>query len=230
MTFKRKATPVAVLAVAALALTACAQSDRDDSGSDTGSTSGSDGGTSTFTFGAAGAPKVMDPFYATDGETFRVTRQMFEGLVGIKAGSAEIEPELAELDPCPAHVEDADDDALAVHGRRGGNAQIDSLAQQRHPRPPVLRQAALGNVQLGQDLDARDHGRRQPGRRGAHLTQAAMNAVAHAQRHVVDLVAAGAQLHRRGALDGDVGLDAATARDDEDDERQEAHHCTASAS
>ena len=40
-------------------------------------------GTSTFTFGAAGAPKVMDPFYATDGETFRVTRQMMEGLVGI---------------------------------------------------------------------------------------------------------------------------------------------------
>ena len=38
----------------------------------------------------------MDPFYATDGETFRVTRQMFEGLVGIKAGSAEVEPELAE--------------------------------------------------------------------------------------------------------------------------------------
>lgn len=96
MTFKRKATPVAVLAVAALALTACAQSDRDDSGSDTGSSSGADGGTSTFTFGAAGAPKVTDPFYATDGETFRVTRQMFEGLVGIKAGSAEVEPELAE--------------------------------------------------------------------------------------------------------------------------------------
>ena len=94
MTFKRKATPFAVLTVAALALTACAQSDRDDSGSDSGS--GSSGGTSTFTFGAAGAPKVMDPFYATDGETFRVTRQMFEGLVGIKAGSAEVEPELAE--------------------------------------------------------------------------------------------------------------------------------------
>ena len=93
MTFKRKATPFAVLTVAALALTACAQSDRKDSESDTGSSAG---GNSTFTFGAAGAPKVMDPFYATDGETFRVTRQMFEGLVGIKAGSAEVEPELAE--------------------------------------------------------------------------------------------------------------------------------------
>ncbi|MFC7487637.1 ABC transporter substrate-binding protein [Knoellia sp. CPCC 206453] len=93
MTFKRKATPFAVLTVAALALTACAQSDRKDS--DSGSGTGS-GGTSTFTFGAAGAPKVFDPFYATDGETFRVTRQIFEGLVGIKEGSAEVEPELAE--------------------------------------------------------------------------------------------------------------------------------------
>ncbi|MEO7268195.1 MAG: ABC transporter substrate-binding protein [Knoellia sp.] len=93
MTFKRKATPFAVLTVAALALTACAQSDRKDS--DSGSGTGS-GGTSTFTFGAAGAPSVLDPFYATDGETFRVTRQLFEGLVGIKAGSAEVEPELAE--------------------------------------------------------------------------------------------------------------------------------------
>ena len=49
----------------------------------------------TFVFGAAGAPEMFDPFYATDGETFRVTRQMFEGLVGIKPGSAEVVPELA---------------------------------------------------------------------------------------------------------------------------------------
>ena len=38
---------------------------------------------------------MFDPFYATDGETFRVTRQMMEGLVGIKPGTADIEPELA---------------------------------------------------------------------------------------------------------------------------------------
>ncbi len=38
---------------------------------------------------------MFDPFYATDGETFRVTRQMFEGLVGIEPGTAEIVPELA---------------------------------------------------------------------------------------------------------------------------------------
>ena len=53
------------------------------------------GGGGTFTFGAAGAPEMFDPLYATDGETFRVTRQMFEGLLGIEPGSAEVAPELA---------------------------------------------------------------------------------------------------------------------------------------
>ncbi|EAQ00058.1 oligopeptide/dipeptide ABC transporter, peptide-binding protein [Janibacter sp. HTCC2649] len=91
MTFKRKATPFAVLTVAALALTACAQSDREGDGGSTASGDTKD----TITFGAAGAPELFDPFYATDGETFRVTRQMMEGLVGIKPGTAEIEPELA---------------------------------------------------------------------------------------------------------------------------------------
>ncbi|WP_229856680.1 ABC transporter substrate-binding protein [Nocardioides flavus (ex Wang et al. 2016)] len=77
----------AVLAAATLA--SCAESERDDSGSGGG---GDDG---TFVFGAAGAPEMFDPFYATDGETFRVTRQMFEGLLGVEPGSAEVVPELA---------------------------------------------------------------------------------------------------------------------------------------
>lgn len=81
----RKVAGVAVAAALALTATSCAESQR-------GSGDG-DGG--TFTFGAAGAPEMFDPFYATDGETFRVTRQMFQGLVGIKPGSAEIVPELA---------------------------------------------------------------------------------------------------------------------------------------
>ena len=93
MKLTRRTTPVVLATTMALALGACAQSER--TGGDEG-TQGSENLNSTFTFGAAGAPEVFDPFYATDGETFRVTRQMFEGLVGIKAGSAEIEPELAE--------------------------------------------------------------------------------------------------------------------------------------
>jgi len=77
----------AVLAAATLA--SCADSQRDDDGESGG---GDDG---TFVFGAAGAPEMFDPYYATDGETFRITRQMFEGLLGIEPGSAEVVPELA---------------------------------------------------------------------------------------------------------------------------------------
>ncbi|MBB5958942.1 peptide/nickel transport system substrate-binding protein [Saccharothrix tamanrassetensis] len=85
---RRWTAAIGLTGVAALALSACAQSDRGDE-----SGSGKVGG--TLTFGAAGAPKLFDPFYATDGETFRVSRQMYEGLVGFKAGSADVEPALA---------------------------------------------------------------------------------------------------------------------------------------
>ncbi|MDT7782161.1 MAG: peptide/nickel transport system substrate-binding protein, partial [Pseudonocardiales bacterium] len=69
---RRWVAAIGFLSVSALALSGCAQSQRDSGGG------GKEGG--TLTFGAAGAPKLFDPFYATDGETFRVSRQMFEGL------------------------------------------------------------------------------------------------------------------------------------------------------
>ncbi|MGL5849311.1 MAG: ABC transporter substrate-binding protein [Phycicoccus sp.] len=81
-----------VLMAAALSLTACAQSERDSGSGDDAAGEVKD----TFTFGAAGAPELFDPLYATDGETFRVTRQMHEGLLGVKDGSADVQPELAE--------------------------------------------------------------------------------------------------------------------------------------
>lgn len=81
---------VGAAAAVALSLTACAASERDESDE---SADGQSGG--TMTFGAAGAPDLFDPFYASDGETFRVTRQMFEGLVGIEPGGTELQPELA---------------------------------------------------------------------------------------------------------------------------------------
>jgi peptide/nickel transport system substrate-binding protein len=98
MKFFRKATPVVLLTTVSLALAACAQSERStDSGATGGGASGG-----TLTFGAAGAPKLFDPFYATDGETFRVTRQMFDGLLTIKPGTAEVVPNLAsELPTSP---------------------------------------------------------------------------------------------------------------------------------
>ncbi|PXY34353.1 ABC transporter substrate-binding protein [Prauserella sp. PE36] len=82
----RRTALIGLAAALAVSLTACAESERDTGG-------GQEGG--TLVFGATGAPSNFDPFYASDGETFRVTRQMFENLVGIKPGTAELEPELA---------------------------------------------------------------------------------------------------------------------------------------
>jgi peptide/nickel transport system substrate-binding protein len=78
----------AVLAIAALALTGCAQSERDSS-------SKSSGGGDKFVFAGSAEPVALDPFFASDGETFRVSRQIFEGLVGTKPGTADPAPLLA---------------------------------------------------------------------------------------------------------------------------------------
>ncbi|SDK30199.1 peptide/nickel transport system substrate-binding protein [Actinopolyspora mzabensis] len=79
----RRLVTVGLTAVLATSLSACVQSQR---GEDNGQ---------TMVFGAPGAPALFDPFYASDGETFRVTRQMMEGLVGFESGGVEVEPELA---------------------------------------------------------------------------------------------------------------------------------------
>ena len=76
----------AVTAVATVALSACAASERGEGAGGTGG---------TLTFGAAGAPSLFDPFYASDGETFRISRQIFQGLVGIEPGTSNLQPELA---------------------------------------------------------------------------------------------------------------------------------------
>lgn len=52
-------------------------------------------GDGTFTFGAAGEPASFDPFYASDGETFRVTRQLYDQLLDFKPGTAELTEGLA---------------------------------------------------------------------------------------------------------------------------------------
>ena len=83
----RTLTTLAVAGAVVVSLAACAQSQRGDAAG------GQTGG--TLTFGAAGQPDLFDPFYASDGETFRVSRQIFEGLVGFAPGSSDIEPELA---------------------------------------------------------------------------------------------------------------------------------------
>ncbi|MGI8614671.1 MAG: ABC transporter substrate-binding protein [Nocardioidaceae bacterium] len=52
-------------------------------------------GNDTFVFGASADPGTLNPFFASDGETFRVARQMFEGLVGVAPCTADPAPLLA---------------------------------------------------------------------------------------------------------------------------------------
>jgi peptide/nickel transport system substrate-binding protein len=84
---------MAVLASVATvtALASCAQSQR-DAGS---GTSADAAGGGTFTFAASSDPVMLDPAMASDGETFRVSRQIFEGLVSSKPGTTDVEPLLA---------------------------------------------------------------------------------------------------------------------------------------
>ena len=59
---------------------------------------GSGGGSkasSTLIFAGAADPTYLDPGLASDGETFRVTEQMYEGLVALKPGTTKVIPKLA---------------------------------------------------------------------------------------------------------------------------------------
>jgi peptide/nickel transport system substrate-binding protein len=75
------------LAAAALILSGCAESQRDEGGS---------GDTSTFVFAGSAEPVVLDPFFASDGESFRISRQIFEGLTTTAPGTADPAPSLAK--------------------------------------------------------------------------------------------------------------------------------------
>ena len=91
--------PTRVLAASAAALTAltmsaCASSDREEGSGGEGGGEAASGG--TFVFGAAGDPTMFDPAFATDGESFRVTRQIYEGLLTNEPGTADLAPGLAE--------------------------------------------------------------------------------------------------------------------------------------
>ncbi|MEV7648678.1 ABC transporter substrate-binding protein [Arthrobacter sp. NPDC089319] len=89
---RRTAAAIAGLAAGALFLSGCAASERGG-----GTDAESEGGVnSTFVFAASSDPKSLDPAYASDGESFRVSRQIFEGLVGVEPGTADPAPLLAE--------------------------------------------------------------------------------------------------------------------------------------
>ena len=94
LNFRNSFTAKSLMGLASLALVvtlgSCAQSQRDPEG-----TSSEGGAETTFVFAASSDPLMLDPALASDGETFRVARQMFEGLVGAAPGTTDVEPLLA---------------------------------------------------------------------------------------------------------------------------------------
>jgi len=63
------------------------------SGGGGGGGSGSSG--ATFTYGTAADPITMDPAYVSDGESLRVAAMLYDTVVGLKAGTTDVVPELA---------------------------------------------------------------------------------------------------------------------------------------
>jgi peptide/nickel transport system substrate-binding protein len=98
----RRISAACVAGALAITLAACAESQR-DSGDQQGG-AGATGG--TMVFGAAGAPRSFDPLFAQDGETFRVSRQIYDTLITYKHGTSELTPGLAtEWSPSPDGTE-----------------------------------------------------------------------------------------------------------------------------
>ena len=83
----RAARVALLLAMMALALVAA--------GAGTGSMFGTAAKT-TLVFAGAADPTYLDPALVSDGESFRVTDQIFEGLVKLKPGSTLVQPSLAK--------------------------------------------------------------------------------------------------------------------------------------
>lgn len=87
MRASRPKVALAAAAVVALALSGCAESTRGDQ---------KDTSDRTLIFGTAGEPKVLDPAMATDGESFRIARQVYETLLTHEEGGTAIVGGLAE--------------------------------------------------------------------------------------------------------------------------------------
>jgi peptide/nickel transport system substrate-binding protein len=88
---RSKAALIAAAVAIGLVATACGSDRESDDGGD-----GSSDADDTFIFGAAGDPGSLDPSLESDGETFRITRQVLETLLDHESGGTELEGGLAE--------------------------------------------------------------------------------------------------------------------------------------
>ena len=89
-------------------------------------------------FAGAAEPVTLDPFFASDGESFRVARQIFEGLVGTEPGTADPAPLLAK-----EWTVSEDGLSLRVHPRGGRHLprrhRLQRRGRLRELRPVVQR-------------------------------------------------------------------------------------------
>lgn len=82
---KRRMWVPLIVGLLLVPLASCAQSRRTEGG----------GANDTLVFGAAGAPKMFDPIFVDEGESFRPIRQMYETLVSYQDGTSDLAPGLA---------------------------------------------------------------------------------------------------------------------------------------
>jgi peptide/nickel transport system substrate-binding protein len=91
---QRRRGAVALALTGLLGVAACGG---DGGGSDGGGGGGGGGeGGGTLVFGASSDPVTLDAAYVSDGESLRVIRQVFEGLVTTEEGGTEVVPALAK--------------------------------------------------------------------------------------------------------------------------------------
>ncbi len=134
----------------------------------------------------------------------RPRQQRLEARQGVRA-----EAELGEAETHAGAIEHAQHDAFAMHRRHGGHAQIELAALDARLDPAVLRQPALGNVQLRQQLQSRDDGRREPRLDDFGRVDDPVDAIAHMQAVVERL-----EMDVRSAQVGDAADEHVDQADD----------------
>ncbi len=87
--------------------------------------------------------------------------------------------QLGKIELAGLLVEQAQHHAFAAPGRNRRHAHVDRAAGHAQADAAILRQAPLGDVELGHDLDAADHRARDRLLRTEHFTQHAVDAETH---------------------------------------------------
>src|SRR5690606_35532331 len=89
--------------------------------------------------------------------------------------------QVLEIQGCGGVVEHAHHNLFAPHRGQRRHAQVNLAALMRDRETAVLRLAALGDVDVGHDLDARDHAVLDGLARTLHLMEHTVNAVPDAE-------------------------------------------------